>query len=595
MNALRHIHFIAGGLVWLAVAAPAQTNAPWDPAMVELLQQAAVETNVLADAGFDPSVLAMGATGLYRLVVTADPEAVKLPDDILIPSALQMVKGGVGTSTALGNQTSPYLTTLNFRVTPSSEGVFTIPSFSISVGGRPVPVPARTLSVVAADSPEARRPVRLQVEPPDGDFYVGQSIPLQIVALDPGDHSLYGLVEPKAEGDGFIFDRVKGSQRRDLREEAGGSVTALIELINAVPVQEGTLTVSAQAFADRRISGDAQDVQLPGYRPFLEAPAVEVTVKHLPGGALPGFTGLIGKFSRPAPQPATREVHAGDPYDLRVVVTGTGNLARMTPPPVTNASGWRLMLSPGTSGLTISGNRAELHYTLIPQVPGMTATPVIPFSYFDPVENRYEDLTIPSIQVLVLPPAEGGTLAAGTNSLPEPATVPEALGGLAVRPVHYAATLRPWQQRRAFWCWQAVIGMALGVWYGRLRWREYLAAHPEEVRFAQARRVLKRLDRQRRDAAETGDAAKYMTLAIASLRVASAPQMKACAEALVCDDVLAVLPPPEQTGPRGNLVRMIFVAGDELAFNAQFPGAKEVWVWKDELESLLAELRARLC
>lgn len=594
MNAFRHIFLIVAGLAWLAVAAPAQTNAPWDPAMVELLQQAAVETNVVADAGFDPSVLAVGATGLYRLVVTADPAAVKLPDDILIPSGLQMVKGGVGTSTAAGNQTSPYRTTLNFSVTPRAEGNFTIPGFSLSIGGRPVPVPARTLTVVAVDAPEARRPVRLRVEPPDGDFYVGQSIPLQIVAFDPGDHSLYGLVETKAEGDGFIFDRVKGSQRRELREEAGRSILAMIELINAVPIQEGTLTVSAQAFADRRFSGDAQDVQLPGYRPFLEAPAVELTVRHLPGGALPGFTGLIGKFSGAEPQPATREVHAGDPYDLRVVVTGTGNLARLTPPPVTNAPGWRVTLSPGSAGLTVSGNRAELHYTLIPQVPGMTATPVIPFSYFDPEENRYVDLTIPSIQVLVLPPV-GGALAAGKNSLPEPAAPAEALGALAVKPVHYASTLRSWQQRPAFWCWQAVVGLTLGVWYSWLRRREYLAAHPEVVRFAQARRGLKRLNRQRQAAAEAGDAAKYLTLAVASLRVASAPQMNACADALVCDDVLSVLPPTEQTGPRGNLVRMIFVAGDELVFNAQSPGAEKVWAWKDELESLLAELRARLC
>ena len=463
MKTRRLALFLVAGL-WLPVAR-AQTNAPLDPAMRELLRQAAVETNVVADAGFDPSVVAVGDTAMYRIVVTAEPDAVKLPDNILIPSGLQVVKGGVGSSFVAKDQSSQYRATLNFRVTPRAEGNFTIPQYFVSVDGKNIAVLARTLTAVPSDSPDAKHPARLAVEVPSGDFYIGQAIPLQIVALDPGDNSLFGLVEPKASGDGFIFDRVKGSQRRELREENGRSVSVLIEQINAVPIQEGTLTVSAEAFAERRVVGDAQDVQLPGYRPFLEAPPVEIAIQHLPAGALPGFTGLIGNFSSAEPKPLTREIYAGEPFDLRIVVEGEGNLDRLNPPPVTNSSAWRLVAASGNANVSASGNKAEVHYTLIPKIPGMSATPVIPFSYFDPQEKKYVDLTIPSISVLVLPPV-GGRMPAVENNAASSETAPEGLGQLATRPKHFAATLVPLQQRPVFWLWQAVVGVALGGWYG---------------------------------------------------------------------------------------------------------------------------------
>ena len=397
MNAKRLALFFAASL-WLP-AAPAQTNAPLEPAMAELLRQAATESEVVADAGFDPSVIATGDTAMYRIVVTAAPAAVKLPDNILIPSGLQVAKGGVGSSFVAKDQSSQSRATLNFRVTPRAEGRFTIPQYFVIVGGKKIAVPARTLTAVSPDSPEAKHAARLAVEAPPGDFYIGQDISLRIVAFDPGDHSLFGLVEPKASGDGFVFERVKGSQRRELREENDRSVSALIEQINAIPIQEGTLTVSAEAFAERRVVGDAQDVQLPGYRPFLEAPPVEITVKHLPAGAPPGFTGLIGKFSSAEPKPLTREVRAGDPFDLPVVIEGEGNLGRLLPPAITNSLAWRVAPNQGSAGLSVNGTRAEFHYTLIPQIPGLTSTPTIPFSFFDPLEHRYVDLTIPSIQI----------------------------------------------------------------------------------------------------------------------------------------------------------------------------------------------------
>jgi len=602
MNHRRYLRIAAASLLLAGAAfAVPGTNAPLDPAMQQLLRQAAVESEVVADAGFDPLVVALGEPATYRVVVTAEPDAVDLPEIIPSPHEIQLQKGGVGRSFVSKGQTSQYLAAFNYRVVTRGTGTFTIDAFTVNVDGQLITVPARSLSVVPPGSPEARRPATLQLEVPEGDFYVGQAIPIQIVALDPGDSSIFGLVEPKALGDAFLFDKVPGSQRRELRDEDGGSVSAQIEKVIAVPIHEGRLTLNAEAFVERRTTTDPQNILLRGYRPFLEAAPVTIEVKHLPGGALPGFTGLIGRFESASPAPATREVHTGDPFDLAVVVRGEGNLGRLIPPPIESAPGWRVVPA-GAKGNAASGQNGgnTFHYTLIPLKPGMTPTPKISFSYFDPRQNSYVDLTIPSTSILVLPPADGRALSLDTNDLngvggAGPGRTSESLGNLARRPAHLANSLVPVQQRAAFWFLQLFLGVGLAVAYSVQRRRRFLAAHPEIVRVAKARRALRQQDRQRRRAAAERDVVAFAQSAVASLQVVCAPHLQANSEALVCEDVLRAFPAKEREGRAGNLVRQLFRFTDEMAFKNKPPNPEMLWSLQPELEELLTDLRMRLC
>lgn len=605
MNRHRHLPSVAAALLLLvgvAWAAP-DTNAPLDPAMQQLLKQAAVESDVAADAGFDPLVAAVGEPVTYRVVITAEPEAVDLPDKIHSPPELELQKGGVGSSMVNQGQTSRYLATFNYRVVTRGTGSFTINAFTASVDGQFVTIPARTLTVVAPGSPAAQSPATLQIEVSEGDFYVGQAIAVNLVVLDYGDSSLFGLVEPKALGDAFLFDPVPGSQRRELREDQGRSVSALMAKVLAIPVHEGRLTLNAQTFMERRTPTDPQAILLHGYRPFLESAPMGITVRHLPEGALPGFTGLIGRFESALPAPATREVHAGDPLDLAVVVRGEGNLGRLLPPSLGPTPGWRMVPAAANGSTAASGGQNgsnTFHFTLIPLTPGMTPTPKIPFSYFDPQARRYVDLTVPATTILVLPPAGGGVLSRDTNGLGEMAGTgasrPAAsLGSLARQPAHFATSLVPVQQRAAFWRWQFFLGMLLAVAYLVSRHRRFLAAHPQVAILARARRELRRQDRRRRRAAREQDAVAFAQAAVASLRVVCAPHLRANAPALVCEDVLRLFSAPEREGPTGNLVRQLFLFADEIAFKEKAPNPKTLWPLQPELEKLLADLRRRSC
>jgi len=581
-------------ILLLATALPA-ADQPLDPSISELLRQAAVESEVAVDAGFEPPVVPVGEPAIYRVVVMADPAAVVVPEIVPAPPEIKLEKGGVGASLVNQGQTSRSLATYNFRVTPRGEGSFTIPGFTVTVSGQPLTVPERTLTVVASGTPVPRHAGRLLIEAPPGDVYLGQMIPLQLVALDPGDHSLFGLVEPKAAGDEFIFERVPGSQRRELRQFSDRSVSVVEETVIATPIHEGRLTVTASAFIDRRASADESGIQLLGYRPFLEAEPLEITVKHLPGGALPGFTSLIGKLDSATARPLVREARAGEPFDLPITVVGEGNLDRLVPPAIPASPAWRVVPPTGSAKLTRKGNQVEFHYTLIPQTPGLTATPVIPFSYFDPEENGYRDLSIALVQVLVLPPVGGLAGTKGTNTAGiTTAALPAGLGVLAKQPVHFHTALKPWHLRPEFWLEQLLIGAALGTWYGWCRRRNFLAAHPELVKLSRARRALRRLDRHRRQALRESDAAGFLQAMVTSLRVVGAAHVPAHPDALVADDVVSVLPVSDRAGRAGELVRQCFDFADRLAFRATLPDAGLVWRLQPEWEALLAELRRGL-
>ena len=590
------------GLCLLAAAAGAEpgTNAPLAPVMQQLLQQAAVESDVAADAGFDPAVVAVGEPVTYRVVITSDPAAVDLPEPIAAPQELELKKGGVGGSFVSKGQTSQYLATFNYPVVTRGVGSFTINAFDVTMDNQAITVPARTLTVLPPGSPAARRPVTFHLEVPDGEFYVGQAIPVSLVAQDPGDSSLYGLVDPKVLGEAFLFDPVPGSQRRELREDDGQSISVQLTTINATPVHEGRLVLSAQTFIDARAGTDPGAIRLRGYRPFLEAAPVMIRVNHLPPGAPPGFSGLIGRFESATPAPAAREARAGDPFDLPVVVRGEGNLGRLIPPPIAEAPGWRVVTGGGAPPAAVERGTATFHYTLIPLQPGLTPTPKIPFSYFDPQAGHYADLTIPSVKIMVLSPAGGRLPATDTNGLNALAGTAgdhpaERLGNLAPQPVHFAASLVPVQQRPAFWLGQLGVGAVVAGWFGWDRRRRFLAAHPDLVRRARARRELRRQERLLLRAAANRDAAAFTRAAVASLRVAGAPHLSANAGALVCDDVLRALPAAERDGRSGRVVRQLFRVADELRLKGQAPNPQLLWSLQPELEILLTELRRRLC
>ena len=574
-------------------------NAPLDPIVPQLIQMGAGESTVTADAEFDPTVAVAGEPALFRLVVTAHAESAAQPDTIPVPAGLTVRAGGSSMGLAINGRGLQFRTTFLYWVTARQPGVYHLPAFTISANSRQVPVPAQTLLVVPPGSPEAVRPAKLTVEVPPGTYYVGQKIMLPVVLRDPGDNSVYGINGTKGEGNDFIFDSGMGQQSRSMRDYGGKPVSAIIDRLAAIPVRDGELTLTAQAVVYCRGTRHLQEA-MPGYQPVFESQPATVRVKHLPKGELPGFTGLIGHFAVAAPVATPPGVRAGDPLDLAVTVTGEGNLDRLLPPPLADTADWQVF--PATPDVNapaaIEQRRSNtFHYTLIPRRAGTLATPVIPFSYFDPDRTAYFDLTIPSIMVTVLPPAgvpAAAAAPAAPPALPE-AAPPAVLPELARQPVHFGGAGLPWSERTGFRAGQLVpAALFLGLW-GWDRRRRYLAAHPEVGRRARALRGLQRQRRAMRQAAERGDAAAFTSAAVDALREAGAPVDAANPQALVGEDILAALPEGAVRSAAEPLVRPLFAAVERMNYRGEAPAPAAVFARQAELEELLEYLRRRLC
>jgi hypothetical protein len=294
---------------------------------------------------------------------------------------------------------------------------------------------------------------------------------------------------------------------------------------------------------------------------------------------------------------ATNILRVGDPVNLTVNVRGDDSLGRLVAPPPPQVPGWRVFAgAPDNAPPQLIQARGFIRftYTLIPVTEETHATPVIPFSYFDPDKVTHVKLDIPSAAVSVKPgaaPLDLEALAQAEHDTPDREPEPE-LSGLAPTPGRKLPRLVPLQQRGWFPLLQlapALAFAALGWWERR---RRYHAAHPEIRLRRRARKALHREWAALRRAASLGDTSRFAACAVKAMRVACAPHYPAEPRALVSSDVVPLL--PETNAEGGNVVRQIFAAADAERFATQPAAEKDLLTLRPQLDRLLAQLEAKL-
>ena len=557
--------------------------------------------DAVAQAEFDPPVVPLGQPTTYRIVLTAMPEGAALPTTLPVPPGLTLKPGGHGFTYGNGMAGLQPRSTFNFRVTAATNGVFFMPAFTASANGKAVTVPETHLDVLPADMPAPQPGARLVVEPPPGEFYIGQNVPVTVVLLDPGDNSVQALGQVQVAGDAFVAEGGARTYRRESRSLRGRPVAAHVSELMVTPIKEGQLPLAAQALAILNRPAGTSGISLPGYQPLLDSEPVLVRVIHLPkDGELPGFTGAIGRFQLDPPRVSATPLRAGDPVTLTVVLRGEGNFSRIVAPKLARATGWQIFtpsVGAGQASLPGQPGAATFNYSLIPLSSTVKATPAIPFSYFDPATRRYVDLAIPPVPVQVT----GGDVAAAALAQPranpeeDDATEHEAvMADLTQTPGPLARSLVPVQQRAWFFALQLLpLGVLGGLWAWNKR-RRFLAAHPEVVRRNRARRGIRRQLRLVRKAAAAHDAAGFVRASVNALREAAAPREAASPAALVCSDVLGGLSDLERAGADGQLVRRLFVVADERQFVNREPEVEVVLATQPAVEGLLEKWKERL-
>lgn len=179
-----------------------------------------------------------------------------------------------------------------------------------------------------------------------------------------------------------------------------------------------SLDIDVQVPTNRRnIFGQVQVVE---DNKRVSAGSKTITVKPLPEVGKPeDFSGAVGRFNFTV-TPSKTNLKNGESLDLKVAVSGTGNLKLFTLPKPVVPSSIELYdpvhnekIQTPLSGM--NGQISDL-YTIIPQFKGNYPIKPMSFSYFDLGSGTYKTITSPEIMIHVLDGPSAAENAVVTNS-----------------------------------------------------------------------------------------------------------------------------------------------------------------------------------
>jgi cytochrome c-type biogenesis protein CcmH/NrfG len=389
--------------------------------VLALLLPAAQQDRTRVQAELSQSAVRVGETVLLAITVETPSNA----DIQITPPQLPRTIVVVGSQESTQMQFAipggrRRVVTRELVLQPASQGTFTIPAINIEVGGAAYRTRPLTLTVSgagAANPSLASDEAWLRVSMTPATVYVGQQTTLNVEAGFSEEVRLRLTRAPIFDTPaptGFWVHEIPGGVRSQLREVDGGVVEIHTKKIAYFPLNAGRYALKqSRAILDVR-------------QGFLYAPETReirsssprVTVLPLPeAGKPPTFRGAVGQYNMQASvEPLT--VAAGEPVQIKLVISGTGNIKALAPPALPQVLGAEVFAPTEESitnvaGETVGGTKT-FTYVLIPENEGVLKVPAIIFPYFDPVARTYRMVRADPVDVRVQP---GG---AHTESEPAP-------------------------------------------------------------------------------------------------------------------------------------------------------------------------------
>lgn len=186
---------------------------------------------------------------------------------------------------------------------------------------------------------------------------------------------------------------------------------------------------------------------------------IMVRVRPLPSGAPDDFGGAVGDFSMQATLDR-QSFRLGEPFKLRLIVTGTGNVEQLPPPKLPLPADWRIYPNPTNYRATVQNGivvgEKTFEWLIAPAQPGSQMLPEITLHYFDPVNLAYRSASTAPVMLDVQPGPEA----------PSQSAVMSSRTPLMLKPI--AASLQPGEPGLGpfFWLLWIFPPAALGgVWW----------------------------------------------------------------------------------------------------------------------------------
>lgn len=556
-----------------------------------------------ASAGFEPATASVGRPIEYRVTVTGSQRVLELPDPLPAPPGLDVSAAGKSVGTQILNGAAVMSSVFRFSVVAGHAGQFTMPGFDVLVGGKQVRVPPAMLTATEAQPGEAAyQAVQLELELPQREFFVGETIGARLVLIETPDESPQYIAHVAKTNGSAVF-RPSMRTKREQFTRGSQQVSALVMPVQITPILEGEIEVGCQVMVH------VQKLDPVGRRngitvqSTLDTKPVRIRVLALPrAGRLPGFTGAIGQFAISHPKISASEVEVGEPITLTLAMVGEGNLEGVAAPEIEAGGGWQAykptteFQAEGNEQFTARGTKSFI-YTLVPGRVGQRATPPLPFCYFDPVKRSYVDITVPPMPVVVKAPSAPAPASGPDNAKPEaaiqpdmPRTIEPAMTGLEDHPGRWAGSLGPGIDARRFLLLQTVPPvLLLALWAWRRR-KEYLAANPQILRRRRARAATRRALAAARGAARRGDHDEFLRAGVVALREAAAPLDTTQAGSLTREEVLRILHDDEGTAA---LARKVMESADATKYSTKAGNGFEPSALLPELERAVRMLARR--
>ncbi len=387
--------------------------------------------------GEAPSQVAVGEQ--FRLTYTIGTQNVKgfkagsMPDgfEVLMgpsesrQSSFQMINGHTSTSSSI---------TYTYIICANKGGTFTIPAAHISVGDKTIASNSIKIHVSGSarsgagggrqqDGEQPKRAAGSHIS--SSDLFIKVSANKQRVHEQEPillTYKVYTLVDltqlngKMPDLKGFHTQEIPLPQQKSFKVETYNGrpyrtvtwsqyvmfpqVTGKLEIpsitFDGIVVQQNRSIDPFEAF----FNGGSGYVEV---KKKIKAPGITIHVDPLPARPA-GFSGGVGQFSISA-QTDKASVKANDPINLRVVVSGCGNLKLIKEPVVNFPKDFDKYSAKITdkTKLTSNGVEGNMIYDImaVPRHPGKYEIPPIEFTFYDTGRNAYRTVSTQSIALNV--------------------------------------------------------------------------------------------------------------------------------------------------------------------------------------------------
>lgn len=358
------------------------------------------------DIELNNNYISIGEWATFTVKATGDIKGIKYTE----PIDMVLTQTGKSSSISIMNGKKTRSYNLSYRVRALKSGTLKLPVFySTASNGDKIESEELLLYVEEAQNTtnETRDTdgtfetsyVKLFIELPERNIYVGEAIPVEIVAFFSTKYQPGIERSPYIKSGSFLIDTgEKYSNNRPEKIIDGERWIQIVWNSHLTPLKSGELELEIvmDSYIDipSSNSGFFSNSNREEIKTSSEIQTIKISslpIKNRP----PSFSGAIGNFSINDSLNISEAI-IGDPLTLTMDIYGEGNFQRITVPKTdVNDEEWKLYPESssykGTNRSNYQGVKS-FQQILAPKSENISQLPIFYFSYFNPVSGKYIEL-----------------------------------------------------------------------------------------------------------------------------------------------------------------------------------------------------------